>query len=65
MSWEVGFGEEVEGREVGRGGAGMRTMVLIRVWVDGVLGWTGLQAPDTRGEETAVSGPDTLSTDNG
>lgn len=63
MSWEAGFGEEVEGGDVGREGAGMRMMILTWIWVDDV-DRTGLSlfAWD---EETSVSASDTLSADSG
>ena len=63
MSWEAGFGEEVGGGGVGRGGAGMRTIILIWIWV-GDADWTGLSF-FAWGEETTVSASDTLSADSG
>lgn len=56
----VGSCEEVEGEEVGRGGAGIRMMVLIWIWVVGGVGWKGISAL-----AWAVSASDTLSADSG
>lgn len=62
MSREAGFGEEVEGGDVGRG-AGMRMMALIWIRVDDI-DWTGLLFV-AWSEETSVSASDTLSADSG
>jgi hypothetical protein len=63
MPWEAGFGEEIEGGDVGQGGAGMRMMILIWIRVGDVdrMGLPSL----AWGEETAVSTSDTLSADSG
>ena len=63
MSREIGFGEEVEGGDVGWGRTGIKMMVLIWIWVDDV-DWMGLPL-FAWGEETSVSASDTLSADNG
>ena len=59
VSPEVGLGEEVEGG----GRAGMKMMVLIRIWVD-VVGGVG-SPPVTLSEGTGAAASETLSADNG